>query len=265
MRFTVLTPTYNRAHTLKRVYDSLCAQSFRDFEWIIVDDGSRDGTRELVSSWPQLFPIRYFWQRNGGKHTAMNRGVAAAAGEFVVFLDSDDECKPNALERFDFRWRQIPDPGHFSTLTALTCRPDGSIQGEVFPEDHVDAFTFADQYRLRGKVDRWGINRTDTLRELPFPEGERFVPEALVWNRLSRKYAARFFNEALLVVHPSADSLSRRMVDLRVSSPRSTLTYYRELAVSPLPAQARLRAALNYCRFAALTASRRCWPSGVSG
>jgi glycosyltransferase involved in cell wall biosynthesis len=265
MRFTVLTPTYNRAHTLQRVYDSLCAQSFRDFEWIIVDDGSRDGTRELISSWPQLFPIRYFWQRNSGKHTAMNRGVAAASGEFVVFLDSDDECKPNALERFDFRWRQIPDPGRFSTLTALTCRPDGSIRGEVFPEDHVDAFTFADQYRLRGKVDRWGINRTDTLREFPFPEGERFVPEALVWNRLSRKYASRFFNEVLLVMYCSADSLSRRMVDLRVSSPKSTLTYYRELAVSPLPAQARLRAALNYCRFAALTASRRCWPSGVRG
>jgi glycosyltransferase involved in cell wall biosynthesis len=265
MRFTVLTPTYNRAHTLKRVYDSLCAQRFRDFEWIIVDDGSSDGTRELVSSWQQWFPIRYFWQRNGGKHTAMNRGVAAATGEFVVFLDSDDECKPNALERFDFRWRQIPDPGHFSTLTALTCRPDGSIQGEVFPEDHVDAFTFADQYRLRGKVDRWGINRTDTLREFPFPEGERFVPEALVWNRLSRKYAARFFNEALLVVHPSADSLSRRMVDLRASSPKSTLTYYRELAASSLPAQVRLQAVLNYCRFAALTASRRCWPGGVSG
>ncbi|MGA3054584.1 MAG: glycosyltransferase family A protein [Candidatus Korobacteraceae bacterium] len=265
MRFTVLTPTYNRAHTLKRVYDSLCAQSFRDFEWIIVDDGSSDGTRGLVSSWQQWFPIRYFWQRNGGKHTAMNRGVAAATGEFVVFLDSDDECKPNALERFDFRWRQIPDPGHFSTLIALTCRPDGSIRGEVFPEDHVDAFRFADQYRLRGKVDRWGINRTDTLREFPFPEGERFVPEALVWNRLARKYAARFFNEVLLVMYPSGDSLSRRMVDLRASSPKSTLTYYRELAASPLPAQVRLHAALNYCRFAALTASRRCRPGGVSG
>jgi glycosyltransferase involved in cell wall biosynthesis len=263
MRFTVLTPTYNRAHTLQRVYDSLCAQSFRDFEWIIVDDGSSDGTRELVSSWQPWFPLRYFWQPNGGKHTAMNRGVAAASGEFVVFLDSDDECKPNALERFDFHWRQIPDPGHFSTLTALTCRPDGSIRGKVFPEDQVDAFTFADQYRLRGKVDRWGINRTDTLREFPFPEGERFVPEALVWNRLARKYAARFFNEVLLVMYPSGDSLSRRMVDLRVSSPKATLTYYRELALARLPAQVRLQAALNYCRFAALTARRRGWPAGV--
>jgi len=257
MRFTVLTPTFNRAHTLGRLYESLCAQTLRDFEWVLVDDGSTDNTRETVQSWNPIFPIRYFWKPNGGKHTAMNMGVREARGEFVAFIDSDDLPVPRALERFDYRWREIPNPAKFSTCTALTCMPDGTVKGKPFPADFVDAFNFSDQYRYRGSIDRWGINRTDILREFPFPEGERFVPEGLVWNRMSRKYYTRFFNEPLLIVHPSSDSLSRRIVDLRASSPKATLTYYRELAFSPAPARFRLRAAMNFCRFSVIAARRK--------
>jgi glycosyltransferase involved in cell wall biosynthesis len=264
MRFTVLTPTFNRAHTLGRVYESLCAQAFRDFEWIIVDDGSTDGTKDLVSTWEPFFPIRYLWQPNRGKHTAMNLGVSAAQGEFVLFFDSDDRCTPNALERFDYRWRQIPEPGRFGNLSSLCCAPDGSIVGKPYPAEYVDAFTFADQIRYRSS-ERWGINRTDVLREFPFPEGERFVPEGLVWNRLSRKYAARFFNEPLRIYETRSDSLSQKMVELRACSPRATLTYYRELILSPAPMLLRVRAALNYCRFAALAAYHKYGAHSYSG
>src|SRR2546423_7154708 len=122
MRFTVLTATYNRAHLLPRVYESLCAQTFRDFEWVIVDDGSTDGTRELVSSWHEDFPIRYFWKPNGGKHTAVNLGVQEAAGQFIVILDSDDRLIPDTLERLDYHWKQIPDPRQFAFLVCLCYR-----------------------------------------------------------------------------------------------------------------------------------------------
>ncbi|HEY1937179.1 MAG TPA: glycosyltransferase family 2 protein [Candidatus Angelobacter sp.] len=256
MRFTVLTPTYNRAHTLSRVYESLCAQTFRDFEWVIVDDGSTDSTRELVEGWKAFFPIRYSWKPNAGKHTAMNAGVAAAHGEFVLFLDSDDRCTANALERFDYHWRKIPDPTRFANLSCLCSRPDGSIVGEPYPMQYVDAFTLADQLRYR-VGERWGINRTDVLRQFPFPEGERFVPEALVWNRISRRYAARFFNEALRTYEPGADSLSVKMFEIRANSPRATLAYYRELALSSVPMSLRLRASLNFLRFAGVAAMRK--------
>ena len=119
MRFTVLTPTYNRAHLLPVLYQSLCAQTFRDFEWVIVDDGSMDGTRELVTSWKPFFPIRYTWKPNGGMHTALNVGTRDAQGEFITQVDSDDYCVPHALERFDNRWRQIPDPDRFACLIVL--------------------------------------------------------------------------------------------------------------------------------------------------
>jgi len=256
LRFTVLTPTYNRIHTLGKVYESLCEQTFRDFEWIIIDDGSTDGTRDLVASWKPSFLVRYFWKANGGKHTAMNRGVAEASGEFVLFADSDDSFKANALERFDYHWKRIPDPSRFANLSCLCCRRDGSIVGPAYPADCVDAFSYADQLRHRA-VERWGINRTDILRQFPWPEGERFVPEGLVWNRISRQYAARFVNEALRIYEPGPDGLASNSTALRATSPRSTLTYYRELALSPAPVLYRLRAAINFGRFAVIATRQK--------
>ena len=102
--FTVFTPTYNRAYTLHRVYESLKAQTYRDFEWLIVDDGSNDNTRELIQKWQNesLFSIRYIYQQNSGKHIAFNRAVREAKGELFLTLDSDDACVEEALERFKY-------------------------------------------------------------------------------------------------------------------------------------------------------------------
>ena len=83
--FTVFTASYNRAHTLHRVYDSLCAQTLRDFEWIVIDDGSSDNTADLIANWAEAadFPIRYFKQEHCGKHIAHN--LAVREGEGFLF------------------------------------------------------------------------------------------------------------------------------------------------------------------------------------
>ena len=74
MKLTILTPTYNRGGELSQLYDSLKNQTCKDFEWVIVDDGSKDNTHEVVKAWlsDSDFPIRYFFKENGGKHTALN-------------------------------------------------------------------------------------------------------------------------------------------------------------------------------------------------
>ena len=91
-QFTVLTPTRNRAHVLHRVYESLRDQSFRDFEWLIIDNGSTDGTADLVEGWQQIagFPIRYLAQENAGVHVSWNRGVAEARGRLLLEIRSAD-------------------------------------------------------------------------------------------------------------------------------------------------------------------------------
>jgi len=109
--FTLFTATFNRAHTLHRVYESLVCQTLRDFEWLIVDDGSTDSTREVVEGWQSeaAIPIRYYHQPNAGYHIAFNRGVELARGELFLSLGSDDACKPYALERFYHHWMAIPE------------------------------------------------------------------------------------------------------------------------------------------------------------
>ena len=108
--FTVFTPTYNRAHTLSRVYQSLQRQTFKNFEWLIIDDGSTDTTPELIESWKKEtdFPIRYTWQENQGINATINRGVKEAQGEFFLIIGSDDSFVPETLERFHFYWNAIP-------------------------------------------------------------------------------------------------------------------------------------------------------------
>jgi glycosyltransferase involved in cell wall biosynthesis len=215
--FTVFTPTFNRADTLHRVYDSLTAQTSSDFEWLIVDDGSTDETGELVKGWraEAEFPIRYFQQPNAGKHVAFNRGVREAAGELFLTFDSDDACVPEALERFRFHWDSIPAdvrPG-FSAVTANCCDQHGQLIGTPFPSDPLDAFPMEMRLKYGVKGEKWGFQRTDVLREFPFPEvaGQPFVSEDVVWNRIGKRYRTRFVNEILRIYHVgSADSLTKQ-------------------------------------------------------
>ena len=98
---SILTPTYNRAHTLTRLYDSLKEQSYKKFEWLIVDDGSSDNCEnvlsDIVSKHNDSFRIRFYKKPNGGKHTAINIGVREAEGELFLILDSDDSLPPNSI------------------------------------------------------------------------------------------------------------------------------------------------------------------------
>lgn len=257
MRFTVLTATYNRAYTLGATYQSLCAQTFRDFEWVIVDDGSTDGTPDLVSSWKPFFPIRYTWKPNGGKHTAINLGVEQAAGEFIAIVDSDDRLVPHALEWMDHHWRKIPDPARFSSLIALCCDDNGSIFGGELTQDYVDVFCLRDALAQAGAGDRWRIIRGDVLKQFRYPEfnNEHFVLEGLVWNRILKKSAARFINEPLLTAGYAPDGLGRQG-DLRFSSPKGAVIYHVELALSDVRLKMRIKSAINALRFLLVAVGR---------
>ena len=201
--FTVLTPTFNRAHTLARVWESLKAQTFDAFEWVVVDDGSSDGTAELIVGWAAEapFPVRYLRQENKGKHVAMNRGVAASTGELIVSLDSDDACVPTALARLAFHWRSIPEEQR-EAYYAVVCQcadQSGRMVADPFPKDVIDGMGLDARYLWKLKGENWGAVRADLMRALPFPDTpERTrIPESVVWDRLGQKYRARFVNEPL--------------------------------------------------------------------
>jgi glycosyltransferase involved in cell wall biosynthesis len=121
MLITVFTPTYNRAKLLKRLYDSLCVQTFTDIEWLIIDDGSVDNTEKIVNGFiaENKIGIRYIKQRNGGKHRAINHGVREAKGELFFIVDSDDWLPEDSLETINKYYQGIKDDKSFAGISGL--------------------------------------------------------------------------------------------------------------------------------------------------
>ncbi len=232
--FTVFTPTYNRGHTIQRVFDCLRAQTLRDFEWIVVDDGSTDSTSELIAGWAKVadFPIRYFRQQHSGKHIAHNLAVREARGQFFAPLDSDDAFLPDSLERLDGHWNAIPvsERPYFSGVGGLCCDQHGAIIGDRFPASPFDA-TLRDVlyiHRIRGE--KWGVSRTDVFRQYPFPEiaGTQFVPEGMIGLQMAKSYKRRFVNEVFRVYYINEDKIGANLssrTSLVTSSP-GRLYYY---------------------------------------
>lgn len=223
--FTVFTPTYNRAHTLYRVWDSLMAQTSRRFEWLVVDDGSTDRTRDLIEEFASLsdVPVRYYFQRNSGKHVAWNRAVRRARGRYFLVLDSDDGCVPHALETFERAWSEVEPQQRFAAVVALSRTVDGRIHGTLFPLCVSDHVTMTLRYRLRGE--KWECWRTAVLRRYPFPETVRGVlPESYLLNRVARRHLAFYLNEALRIYYEDTPSLTR-WIDPRRQSEGQVLVH----------------------------------------
>jgi glycosyltransferase involved in cell wall biosynthesis len=252
---TVFVPTYNRAHLLVRVFESLKAQTFQNFEWVIVDDGSRDNTSELVTGWQQTSPfeIKYHRKPNGGKHTTINPGVELARGEFMVILDSDDWLAPNALERMLALWQAIPDQALYSGIVGLCAHPDGRVIGDRFPTDTFDsnAVDLTHTHSIHG--DKISLSRTDVMREFPFPfQALRgLVTESLVWNRIAQKYQERYVNEIFAYKEYLEEGLTDRALELQIQAAPATRLYHLELfkAKQRIPWKTRLKSMVNYIRF----------------
>lgn len=277
MLITVFTPAYNRAHLLPRLYESLMAQTFQDFEWIIVDDGSTDNTEEIVKEWLQpeggvniLHPldgikgcIRYIKQPNGGKHRAINRGVQEAKGELFFIVDSDDRLPSNSLLRIAYYYEQIKNNLQFAGVCGLKCYFDGRQTGGNQPFDMTDCSMM--DIRLKHHIvgDMAEVFRTQVLREFPFPEydGECFCPEDLVWNRISQKYIMRFFYENIYECEYQPDGLTARIVRIRMDNPQASVTHYHELNTYDISFMQKLKSAVNYWRFRFCMPKNRTYPT----
>jgi glycosyltransferase involved in cell wall biosynthesis len=257
-RVTVLTLTYNRGHTLPRVFDSLCSQTYRDFEWLVIDDGSDDGTAHTVERWRHSSPgfeIRYHWQPNAGKHIAHNRGVELARGEFCSIIDSDDWYVATALERLVSHWDTLPldERPKFANVEGLCMFADATIVGSRFPQDVFDSDNLQIRFARERTGDTRGMYRTDVLRSHPFPQDfvRAYVPESLVWDRIAQHYRTRFVNEVVGYTEYQAGGLSDLPSTARCSDPGPwVLVYSQRLEMRRrLPATEIFRSAANYLRF----------------
>ena len=205
--FTIFTPTYNRAHTLHRVFGSLRSQTLRDLEWLVIDDGSTDKTGSLMAEWTKCidFPIRYIRQDHLGKHFAHNRAIREARGYFFSCLDSDDALVPDALEKLVHLWNTIPENERhaFYAVDGLCCDQTGKIVGDRYPVDQFDANLREMKYVYHLTGEKWGVGLTDVVRRYPFPEiaPGQYIPEGIVWLDIAKTYKSRAINEVVRIYY----------------------------------------------------------------
>lgn len=221
---TVFTPAYNRAHTLSRTYESLCQQECKDFIWLIVDDGSTDGTGELVRTWQQKnkdFEIRYVYKENGGMHTAHNTAYEMIDTELNVCIDSDDCLEKGAVQKILDKWATVRNQG-YAGLIGLDADMNGNLIGKGFPSGLRDT-TLTGYYAAGGRGDKKLVYRTDIMKKYPpYPvfEGEKYVALAYKYRLIDQDYRLAVLNEVLCRVEYQADGSSGTMWKQYLKNPR---------------------------------------------
>ncbi|MFZ7132234.1 MAG: glycosyltransferase family A protein, partial [Eubacteriales bacterium] len=230
---TVFTPTYNRSFTLGKLYRSLIRQTYQEFEWLIVDDGSTDDTETLLESFleEKKITLRWIKTKNGGKHRAINLAVREAKGGLFFIVDSDDYLYDNALEQINFYASPIMHDDVFAGVCGLKTYFNGNnVGGEKYFEIlNCSALDFRFKHKVKG--DMAEVFKTAVLREYRFPEieNEKFCPEAFVWNQIALKYQFRYFNAKIYYCDYLPDGLTAKIIRLRMESPITSQLYYSDL------------------------------------
>lgn len=234
-KVTVFTPTYNRAYIIETLYRSLQRQTCMEFEWLVVDDGSSDGTEALFEKWCQEenpFPIRYIRQENTGKCGAINHGLALANAPLFFTVDSDDYLTDDAIEKV-LQWEEeMPKDGTFCGFVANRGTAPDATPNTILDCEYLDGNAFD----LYGQVDgeRAFIFYTEIHRKYLYPvfPGERFMTEAVTWNRMAHDgYKMRFYNDIIWIWEYLEDGLTKKGYDIFLRNPQGTGLFFREKAV----------------------------------
>lgn len=220
---TVFTPTYNRAYCLHQVYDSLCRQSSQDFEWLIIDDGSTDNTKEIVEGWKKenKIQINYCYKENGGMHTGHNKAYELINTEFNVCIDSDDFMPDNAVEIIVKETRGLPQ--EYAGIIGLDADKNGNIIGTKIPS-HLTHCKLNELYTKHGvQGDKKLVYRTNVVKKYPaYPEfpGEKFVPLDYKCLLIDQDYDLKPVNEVFCIVEYQADGSSLNIFRQYRKNPR---------------------------------------------
>lgn len=251
MMITVLTPTFNRGGVLRSLWDSLQKQTVKDFEWLVVDDGSTDGTKDLITQLQEKsdFPIRYIYKNNGGKHTALNIGIQTICSELTFIVDSDDCVTDDAVESILRIHKKYGSQNKICGYAFLRAFPDGKVNGKKFDVDEkIGSYIVV---RVNGddtSADKAEVFKTHCLKEFPFPEypNEKFLGEDLVWVRMARKYEMVHINKAIYVGNYLEDGLTNNRRKHNIASPVGCMHRAEEFMEPDLKIKYRIKGGLQY-------------------
>lgn len=251
-RLTIFTPTYNRVSTIKRTYQSLCIQTCKDFEWLVIDDGSTDNTKEIMEEWikENKIPIRYIYKENGGLYTGYNTAYANIDSEIAVCIDSDDFMPDNAVELILKCWKERGGP-QYAGITGLDFTLDGKPIGGYFPVSLKEGHLIDLYLKKIHFGDTKQVMRTDLMKKfIPMEgfEGEKNFNPIYLLLQADNELPSLFLNENLCFVeYQQNDSMSAGIYNQYLNSPHSFAKMRRlEMSLKRNTLKNLIRVAIHY-------------------
>lgn len=254
-KLTIFTPTYNRSHTLSRLHDSLVKQSLKDFEWLVVDDGSSDNTAVLFENWTSNdngFQVRYIRIPNGGKNRAINLGIKEASGRYFMILDSDDMLSPNAVEFIIEKMPAVEIESDFIGISGKKGDLNGvplGAEGRSYNEDGYTDCSNIERSKYGLERDMAEVFITEKLRRYEFKvwQGEKFTPEEVVWNQMALDgYRLRWYNKVIYLCEYQSGGLTDSTWSLLRNNPMGyAIMFDQRLEIYPA-LNSRINNALQY-------------------
>lgn len=246
---TILTPTYNRMDLIKDLFESLKSQTSKNFEWLVVDDGSTDCTWELLSTFAADtdFRIRRIRKENGGKHTALNVGIAEIKTELTFIVDSDDELTPDAVEQIELYYEKYRHSKEIGCFSFLRRSKRQGILLQMPEDEYIGSYTVERICKDR-PGDMAEVFYTRVLRECPFPEfdGERFLSEDVVWIQLGNKYKTVYLNRAIYLFDYLDGGLTRSDKRNKLASPLGSMMRGKQLMSPECGRKVNIKGAIIY-------------------
>lgn len=229
---TIFTPTYNRAYVLDRLYQSLCIQTNKNFEWLIIDDGSTDNTKEKIQNWilEDKILIKYVWQENAGKSAAHNRALEMTKTELFVCVDSDDQLCENAVKIVLEEWDKLKQKNKWEVggMVAFREKGDGTpiTQYQGKSDYKIGKLKeFYDRKIISGDTMLiFDISKVGSLR-FPVFEGEKFVPEAYLYDQFDQISSFMIVPQYIYVCEYLEDGYTQNMARLIAKNPKGYLAY----------------------------------------
>ncbi len=225
---TIFTPTYNRAKYIHRTYESLCSQTCKDFEWLVVDDGSTDNTELLFDRWTKeaSFPIRYIKKDNGGKYRAYNVGLREAKSELFFCVDSDDWLPQDSIERIMSYRDQLMQAPKLAGIIALKEYPDHHFIGRAYATG-LGQHSLYMLETMGERGERSLVFKTAIAQQYPFPEinDEKFMTESVIYDRMEQ-YLFIVSNDVLTTCEYQQDGLSSNVRGLMLHNPSTYKLYF---------------------------------------
>lgn len=214
-KFTVFTPVFNCEKSIEKVHESLINQTYKDFEWLVINDGSTDSSHIVIEQIIKHSPLKINYINNSFNQHKMGcflDAIGLAKGEFLLPFDGDDECFPNALEVFHKEYSNIPDylKDQVCAVTCLCEDQFGNKIGDSYPTDpyYSNPFKLSAIENILGE--KWGFTKTNVLRGITLNnniKSKGLIPESLIWNLLAKEgYQTKYINKILRIYNVGVEN-----------------------------------------------------------